>query len=271
MLLYGGIIILKINNMKNSLNNEVKKYWENSPCGSETPIYGNLEEYTFDWFEIMENYRYEIEPFIHSIAQFSRHSGKRVLEIGVGAGTDHLQWARSGVDLYGVDLTEIGIEITKKRLKLYGFESNLLRADAEKLPYEDNYFDIVYSWGVIHHSETPELIIEEIRRVLKPNGQFIGMLYNRRSLAGIVAWLKFALLKGKPWRNLKYVFYHFNESLGTKAYTNNEIYKLFKNFKSVNITPFLTISDYIYLPRFLKNSLPNSLGYYTSIKAINKK
>ena len=72
---------------------------------------------------------------------------KRVLEIGVGAGSDHLNWAKAGVDLFGVDLTEKGIETTRKRLNLYGLKSNLQRIDAESLPFDDNYFDIVYCYN----------------------------------------------------------------------------------------------------------------------------
>jgi ubiquinone/menaquinone biosynthesis C-methylase UbiE len=252
---------------KESINPLVKEYWEAQPCGTETAIFGETSAHTKEWFEIMENYRYEIEPFIHSVAQFTRHKGKRVLEIGVGAGTDHLQWALAGVELYGVDLTDAGIDITERRLAVYGLSSNLKQVDAEVLPFEDNSFDVVYSWGVIHHSEKPEAIIKEIKRVLKPGGEFIGMFYNRRSLAGIVAWLKFALLKGKPWRSISYVLYHYNESIGTKAYTNAELRNIFKDFSTVKITPFVTISDYTYLPKFLKYVIPPSFGYYSGIQA----
>jgi len=250
-----------------SINHLVKEYWEAQPCGTETDIFGDLPKYSKEWFEIIENHRYDVEPFIHSIAQFTRYRGKRVLEIGVGAGTDHLQWARAGVDLYGIDLTNAGIEITQRRLDMYGLKSNLKRVDAEILPFEDNSFDVVYSWGVIHHSENPQTIVSEIKRVLKPNGEFIGMFYNRRSLAGIVAWLKFALLKGKPWRSIFYVLYHYNESIGTKAYTNAELRNIFKDFNTLKVTPLVTVSDYNYLPKFLKYVIPPSFGYYSGIQA----
>jgi ubiquinone/menaquinone biosynthesis C-methylase UbiE len=251
---------------RKSINPLVKEYWEAQPCGTETDIFGDSSKYTKEWFEIIENYRYEVEPFIHSIAQFTRFRGKRVLEIGVGAGTDHLQWARAGVDLFGIDLTNAGVEITERHLAMYGLKSNLKRVDAEILPFEDNSFDVVYSWGVIHHSENPQAIVNEIKRVLKPNGVFIGMFYNRRSLAGIVAWLKFALLKGRPWRSISYVLYHHNESIGTKAYTNAELKNIFKDFSTVKITPLITISDYTYLPKFLKDVIPPCFGYYSGIQ-----
>src|SRR5205085_1465488 len=82
--------------------------------------------------------------------------------------SDHLQWARAGCLCHGVDLTDAAIETTRAHLALHGLSSDLRRVDAETLPFDDASFDIVWSWGVIHHSEHPERIIAEIRRVLRP-------------------------------------------------------------------------------------------------------
>ena len=145
-----------------SLNDKVCDFWEKEACGTSSSVVKENKKFSKDYFEAIEKSRYSYEPFIHSIAQFSRHKGKKVLEIGVGAGTDHLQWARVGTELYGLDLTEKAISTTQKRLNLYGEKSNLIIHDAESLPFENNKFDIVYSWGVIHHSEHPEKIFKEI-------------------------------------------------------------------------------------------------------------
>lgn len=252
-----------------SINKEVKSYWEEEACGTSPDLIKNTNIYTKAWFEEVENYRYSVEPFIHSIAQFSRHGGKKVLEIGVGAGSDHLNWARSGADLFGVDLTEKGIETTKKRLKLYDLNSNLQRIDAENLPFKDNYFDIVYSWGVIHHSEDTEQVIKEISRILKPGGKFLGMIYHRRSLHAFYLWIKNALLKCKPWRSFNYVIYHYNESIASKAYTFKETKSLFSEFKSCKITPFLTLSDLRFF-KSLENIFPSRFGFYLGLEVIKK-
>jgi ubiquinone/menaquinone biosynthesis C-methylase UbiE len=250
-----------------SMNKNVKNYWEIGPCGTDSFIVGKVEKYTKEWFEIIENNRYEVEPFIHQIAQFSRYQGKRVLEIGVGAGTDHLQWARVVKDLYGCDLTDEGINITRKRLETYGLNSNLQQHDAENLPFDDNFFDVVYSWGVIHHSESPHKIIDEIKRVLKTEGEFIGMLYQRNSLTTLRVWIKHALLKGRPWRSFSECVYHHVESIGTKAYTKAEILSLFSDFSEVKITPLLTEGDVHRLPKWIVSLLPNSLGWFLGIRA----
>jgi ubiquinone/menaquinone biosynthesis C-methylase UbiE len=252
---------------QNSLNDEVAAYWEKEPCGTSPDIVGERHRYSKEWFEAVERHRYEVEPCIHDVAQFSRHAGKRVLEVGVGAGTDHLQWARAKTDLYGVDLTDAAITTTRRRLELYGLSSQLQRVDAERLPFDDETFDIVYSWGVIHHSERPERIVDEIHRVLKPGGEFIGMFYQRRSLVALRVWVKHALLAGKPWRTFSDVLYHHVESIGTKAYSVSEVTRMFARFGKLSVTPLLTHYDTRELPSWLKRLLPQSAGWFLAIEA----
>jgi ubiquinone/menaquinone biosynthesis C-methylase UbiE len=229
-------------------------------------VVGKLRPLSRAWFEKVENYRYEMEPFIHSTAQFTRHRGQKILEIGVGAGTDHLQWARAGAKCYGVDLTDAAILVTREHLRIHGFRSDLRRTDAEELPFEKATFDVVYSWGVIHHSEKPELIIAEIKRVLKPGGVFIGMLYGRHSLVALKCWVKNALLKGKPWKSFSDVLWHHFESVGTKAYTRPEIRELFSGFSRVEIETLLTGHDKSKFPKWASRFFPDDWGWFISVK-----
>jgi ubiquinone/menaquinone biosynthesis C-methylase UbiE len=251
-----------------SLNERVRSYWEAEPCGTDESIAGGLEAGTREWYERIEEHRYAVEPFIHQVAQFTRHRGKRVLEVGVGAGTDHLQWARAGCECFGVDLTDAAIETTRARLACYGLESRLQRVDAELLPYADATFDIVYSWGVIHHSERPEQIAAEIRRVLKPGGMFIGMVYGRRSLLAFKLWIRHALLKGRPWRSPAALIWNYVESVGTKAYTSNEVRRLLTGFSSVALKSFITTYDTVGFPRCLWRLLPDDWGWFVTFKAV---
>ena len=135
------------------------------------------------------------------------------------------------LDLYGVDLTDAAIDTTAARLALDGLTSRLQRLDAETLPFDDGFFDVVYSWGVIHHSEHPAKIIAEIQRVLKPGGTFIGMLYGRRSVTALHFWIRHALKAGRPWRTFADVIFHHVESVGTRAYTIPEVRQLFSSFR----------------------------------------
>jgi len=130
-----------------NLNEEVRHYWEKEACGTSLQMVGDATKLTREYFEKVEKYRYDVEPFIHSIAQFTRYNGKKILEVGVGAGTDHLQWARAGCQCYGVDLTDMAIETTKARFAEYGFKSNLQRINAQALPFHDESFDLVLFVG----------------------------------------------------------------------------------------------------------------------------
>lgn len=250
-----------------SINKEVRTFWEQEPCGTAPAIVGGLPVRTREWFEQVERYRYEVEPFIHAVAQFTRHRGKRMLEVGVGAGTDHLQWARAGCECYGVDLTDAGIATTRERLALYGLHSNLQRVDAETLPFDDGFFDLVYSWGVIHHSAHPDQIVAEIARVLRPGGTFIGMLYGRHSMTALLLWLRHALVVGRPWRTPSDVIWNHVESIGTKAYTQRELQDLFSAFGSVTTTPILASSDRDRLPSWLTQFYPSRWGWFIAVRA----
>jgi ubiquinone/menaquinone biosynthesis C-methylase UbiE len=250
------------------MNNDVQEFWEQEACGTGNAIVGERDACTKEWFEQIEQHRYRVEPYIHSIAQFTRHHGKRVLEVGVGAGSDHLQWARAGAECYGVDLTRRAIETTQARFDLYGFKTNLRQIDAEILPFPDDSFDVVYSWGVIHHAEHPEQIVQEVRRVLKPSGLFIGMLYGRHSLVAAKLWVKYALLRGRPWRTLSDVIWHHMESPGTKAYTLGELRTVFTEFRSVELTPLQTVYDQSRLPAWLCGLVPSRYGWFIAVRAI---
>ena len=204
-----------------NLKQEVQKYWNTAACGTE---FINQKKFTQEYFQAIEEYRYKAEPEIFSFAQFSRFHGKKVLEVGVGAGTDFLQWVRSGAQCYGVDLTQQAIDHVQHRLALYDLRATEFKvADAESLPYPNDSFDLVYSWGVIHHSPDTFKCLQEIIRVTKPGGQIKLMIYNRRSIWAFYMYLKFAVCRFKPFQSFTKVLFNHQESIGTKAYTFKEI------------------------------------------------
>lgn len=250
-----------------ALNDDVRAYWEAEPCGTGAPQLIELEKGSLPWFLELERTRYALDPYIWSVAQFTRHAGERVLEIGVGAGTDHAQWAAVTDDLHGVDLTDAAIETTGRNLALRGRHSDLQRLDAERLPFETGSFDVVYSWGVIHHAEAPERVFAEVHRVLRPGGVFLGMLYARHSLVAYRKWVGNALKAGRPWRSLSSVIWDHMESVGTKAYTEREVQRLFADFARCRTTKFLTPYDTEELPAWVNRVLPPALGWNIGIEA----
>jgi SAM-dependent methyltransferase len=218
----------------------VRDYWEAEPCGSSLSEAGPGSK---EFFDEIETTRYRLEPFIPEFAQFERWRGKRVLEVGVGLGTDFVRFARAGATLTGIDLSEASIELVRSRLALERLDADLHVADAEALPFSDRSFDLVYSWGVLHHTPDTKQALSEIRRVLQPQGEVRVMLYSRRSWTALGVWLRYALLRGHPRRSFAAVIAEHMESPGTKAYTERELRRLFCGFHRVAFTRWITPYD----------------------------
>jgi ubiquinone/menaquinone biosynthesis C-methylase UbiE len=98
-----------------------------------------------EYFNKIKTRRYTLEPFILDIAKFKEYSGKKVLEIGCGIGMDGIEFAKAKADYTGVDLSDQSIALCKKHFELFSQTGNILNTDAEKLPFDDNTFDLVYS------------------------------------------------------------------------------------------------------------------------------
>lgn len=174
-------------------------------------------------------------------------AGKKVLEIGSGAGAHSALFAKHGAQMYSMDITHDRVVATAGKIDLLQDNNKnvCLQADAEKLPFPDNYFDIVYSNGVLHHSPDTPLTIKEAYRVLKPGGKAVIMLYARDSF---YYWIVIFLLKGVLTGN---IFKHKNwlgrvtewmadekqtmHNPETKVYSKSQIHKLFKEYKTVSI------------------------------------
>jgi ubiquinone/menaquinone biosynthesis C-methylase UbiE len=163
----------------------------------------------------------------------------------VGAGTDFVQWVRAGANATGVDLTEQGVALTRERLDLEGRQANVNTADAERLPFEDESFDIVYSWGVLHHSPDTRQAISEVHRVLRPGGTALVMIYHLRSWVALNVWALHAAARGRPWKSPRWAVYNHLESPGTKAYTTREARELFSQFGQVQVSTCLSHGDYL--------------------------
>ncbi|PWB95154.1 class I SAM-dependent methyltransferase [Methylosinus sporium] len=226
------------------LKARVRDHWELETCGTR---YGEDHD-RLAWFrEIAEN-RIRLEPYILDFARFPEADGRQILEIGVGAGTDFEQWCRYAAHATGVDLTEAAIALTAEHLRLEGISESrftLRTADAEALPFEDKTFDIVYSWGVLHHTPNTERAYREAYRVLKPGGVMRTMIYHIPSWTGIMLYVAHGLLKGRIALGLRSAIFNHLESPGTKAYTCAEGRRLAADvgFDSVVVTTRLGPGD----------------------------
>jgi SAM-dependent methyltransferase len=221
---------------------QVHDFWNESSCG-EILYLKSPNQPTQEQYLTQSEIRYKLEPEIIGLADFLSTKNKRVLEIGVGLGADHQKFAEAGADLYGIDLTERAISHTRKRFELFGLYSHLSIGDAEKLSFENDFFDQVYSWGVLHHTPNTQEAFNEVYRILKKGGVAKIMIYYKWSLVGFMLWLRYALLIGRPWISLKKIYANYLESPGTKAYTITEAKKLCSKFSNVEITTWLTHGD----------------------------
>ena len=164
--------------MSEDLKARVHDFWQANPCGAK---FAEMQIGSREFFNAVEQHRYETEWHIPEVVQFDRWRDKRVLEIGCGLGTDAINFARAGADYTGVDLTERSIELVQSRFDFENLPGNLQTADAENLPFVDNTFDLIYSHGVLHHTPDTQKAINEAHRVLKPGGTAMVMLYHKNS------------------------------------------------------------------------------------------
>ena len=226
---------------------DVRGFWEREACGER---YGDQQD----------QLRYELEPEILSFARFEGAGGKRVLEIGVGMGSDFLRWARAGAVATGVDLTERAVALTNERLAEEGLHADVRVADAEALPFDGGTFDIVYSWGVLHHTPDTAKALAEAQRVLAPGGELRIMLYHRHSWVALAAWARFCLLRGKPLSSLTDAVAHI-ESPGTKAFTAEEVRTMLPAMEDISVRPCLTRWDRKWAP-VVSRLAGNRMGWF---------
>jgi SAM-dependent methyltransferase len=217
----------------------VQDFWQQASCGE--ALY--LNDVDSRAYVEQARRRYELEPYIEGFADFASAAGKKVLEIGVGLGADHQRFAESKAQLWGIDLTERAVAHVRRRLALFGLSSTLARADAENLPFADDSFDIVYSWGVIHHSPDTPRAVNELFRVLRVGGTARVMIYHTWSLVGYMLWIRYALLRLRPWLSLAQIYSRHLESPGTKAYSPAAARRMFGAFSKVEISTVLTHGD----------------------------
>lgn len=268
-----------------SVLEQVREYWDRRPCNirhSTKPVG------TRDYFDEVEARKYFVEPHIPGFAQFERWRGKRVLEIGCGIGTDSINFARAGANLTVVELSERSFEICKKRFEVYGLNANFYCGSAEELssflPVEP--YDLIYSFGVIHHTPNPEKVIEQINNYCSPETEIRIMLYSKWSWK--VFWIIATYSKGAIWRAGELVSTYSEAQTGSPAtyyYSFSDIRNLLSDFqiiemKKEHIFPFVIEKYIIYeykwvwyfrwMPKPMFRWLERQFGWHTLVVAKTK-
>lgn len=195
-------------------------------------------------------------PLLSSVVDYGSLRGKKVLDIAVGTGWTTENLVRVGAEVTAVDLTPAAVELTKKRLSLYGLSAHVQTADAQNLPFADGSFDFVLAFGCLMHMPDTQKAIDEIYRVLRPEGSMAAMMYYKHSLH----WWYYiffgkGIVRGKLLRmsvqelSNRYTDGAYEEGNQlTKFYSKKEIARMFSKYKNVRIRIFDATTPIDHLP-----------------------
>jgi len=164
-----------------------RDWWETHPMRYDWGERIEREPYSPGFYgEIDRRFFESVAPYMpwrkipfDPLIDFTALGRQDVLEIGVGAGTHAELLARHARSFTGIDLTESAVTLTARRMQLFDLAARVERMDAESLRFPDGSFDFIWTWGVIHHSANTRRVLEEMRRVLRPGGRAVVMVYHR--------------------------------------------------------------------------------------------
>ncbi len=215
--------------MSSSAQEHNRRWWNQTPMSYDWRRKITLPEGSREFFDEVDARFYASSPFYRApqpygrLIPFEKLKGKRVLEIGCGLGLHSQLMAEAGARLTSIDLTPRAVGLTRKRMDLKGIESDVRVMDAENMEFEENEFDFVWSWGVIHHSAQTERIVSEVFRVLRPSGEFRSMVYHKRSINALAIMTR-GLITGKFFRGMSTedVFNLYSDGYSARFYSASE-------------------------------------------------
>lgn len=265
----------------------VRDYWNRRPCNiRHSPKAVGSREY----FDEVEGRKYMVEPHIPPFAAFERWRDKKVLEVGCGIGTDTINFARHGAAVTVAELSEESLKIAQQRAAVFGVSDcvEFYNGNAEELmnfvPVDE--YDLIYSFGVIHHSPHPERILDQARRYARPGSTLKVMVYNRRSWK--VLWMVLKYGRGDFSKTAELIAEHSEAQTGspvTYAYTKRELEDMLSRY-GFRVTELFVdhifpwrIRDYVeyryvkvwyfrWLPEALFRRLERMLGWHLCATAI---
>lgn len=268
---------------------EVKNFWNTNLCNLR---HSDLPVGTKEYFDQVEAKKYFVEPHIPRFAEFENYRGKKVLEIGCGIGTDSINFTRHGADLTIVELSEKSLDICIRRFETFKLQAKFYLGNAENLTeilpsILFDSFDLVYSFGVIHHTPHPEKVIQGILKYLKVGGELKLMVYSKFS---------FKLFWIYQYNQIPWDFSKMDQTVAkySEANTNcpvsytysfEDVRKLLKDLEIVSLK-----KDHIFkwkIPEYRKHEyipedyfkdmteeqfkqMESELGWHTLVKAVKK-
>jgi ubiquinone/menaquinone biosynthesis C-methylase UbiE len=178
---------------------EIQKQWDANPCGASTV--SDAVQGTLSFYRKVREHRYNIyAPWLGPIVESEAVPHRRILEIGVGLGSDHYRFAAAGNSMVAIDLSREHLRQTVRHLQLEGLSTQPVYGDAENTAFQRASFDMVYAFGAIHHTPSPEAAVKEMHRVLKPGGVALVALYHLNSLNFLGFLIRHGIWRGRLFK-----------------------------------------------------------------------
>ena len=260
-----------------SAREHATQQWNATACGE---LEGDKN--SVDYFLKVEADRYARQPWQRDYFNFGAFAGQRVLEIGVGQGTDLMQFARAGARCAGVDITDNHLRLTERNFSLQGKSVALYKADATKLPFADQSLDCVYSFGVIHHIPEAQDVVAEIFRVLRPGGRVMTAFYYKWSAFHLFTkiichGIRCGWLVSKGYAGLLATIEQGADGVSikpfVKLYSKRDMRRLFSKFELADISIHQLLAEHFYpeaLGRLMRPAIPKLegvMGWYVACTA----
>ncbi len=199
---------------------KVKNYWNKQPCNIN---HSKKKFLTKEYFEEVRKKKYFVEKHIPKFANFRKYKNKNVLEIGCGIGTDAIEFIRNGSYYTGIDFSEKSVEIVNKRILAYNLSTKKTKVFVDNCENLNNVkklkkkYDLIYSFGVIHHTENMKKAFDSIYKIANKNTSIKIMLYAKNSYKNFL--LNHTKYRFEAQKNCPVVY----------TVDNKDLEKLFKN------------------------------------------
>lgn len=248
---------------------QVKDFWEENPlCAASI----DFEPGSHKFFKKYDYLREINEPpvFAKELHEYDHFNDKRILEVGCGNAYTLSKYAEHGAEVFGIDITETAVNVSKQRFNFLNLNGNFRVGNAEELPFDSDYFDCICSMGVLHHVPDAKKAVSEIYRCLKPGGRLIVMFYNRNSIAYRIGMPIRSLLTGKSLQKL------VNEVDGVgnpkgDVYSKKELQQLLSNFRYLEMftghfKPWMLPKIGFLIPKSIRSMLGKKWGWFLYAK-----
>jgi SAM-dependent methyltransferase len=252
-----------------------QRHWNAHPCGTGDYLDG-IPESSREYFEAIRHHRYHVsDSWMLKTIDFAAAKDKKLLEVGHGIGTDLLTFCEHGAQGYGIDITEEHHRLAGLNFALHEMKPVLKVCDCAAIDFPPDYFDLVYSHGVLHHVQNVAPCIAEIKRVLRPGGLFIVGMYHTYSLHHLYWLLYHGLFRGQilklGYRGLlstvEYGADGINHRPYVKTYSRAELRGILRDFSRVrfkiaHITPNWVTKLNQLIPQKWIDSIESRWGWY---------